>query len=131
MRAAPMTLVSKIRRHVSASTSARRASGPMAGAYTRASMPPRPLAAAATVDPDRRAVDEDVAHAAGLLRGQALGVGREVAHPSRRAGRHGLRVEDAHVGPGALSEIAAAHEAEDVGRLAGQLAHRPLERHEL
>ena len=42
-----------------------------------------------------------------------------------------LRIEHAHVGPVALAQVAAAHEAEHVGRLAGQLAHRVLERHDL
>ena len=39
-------------------------------------------------------------------------------------------IEHAHVGPVALAQVAAAHEAEHVGRLAGQLAHRVLERHD-
>ena len=50
------------------------------------------------VDPDRRAVHEHVAHAGGLLGGEPLGVGREVAHAPRRAGADGGRIEHAHVG---------------------------------
>ena len=38
-------------------------------------------------------------------------------------------IEHAHVGPVALAQVAAPHEAEHVGRLAGELAHRRLERH--
>ena len=60
------------------------------------------------VDADRRAVDEHVADAGRLLGGEALGVGGEVAHPPRRAGPDGLRIEHAHVGPVALAQVAAA-----------------------
>ena len=85
----------------------------------------RPVAA------DRRAVDQHVPHAGRLLGGEAFGVGREVAHALRGPGAHRLRIEDAHIGPVALAQVAAAHEAEHVGRLAGELAHRVLERHQL
>src|SRR3954469_21300783 len=43
--AAPVTLVSSVRRQVSASMSARCDNGPIPGAYTSASIPPRPAAA--------------------------------------------------------------------------------------
>ena len=83
------------------------------------------------VDPDRRAVDEHVPDAGGLLGGQALRVGGKVAHAARRPGADGGRIEDAHVGRVALAQVAAPHEAEHVGGLAGELAHRVLERHHL
>ena len=80
---------------------------------------------------DRRAVHEHVPHAGRLLGGEALAVGREVAHAPRRAGPDRSRIEHAHVGPVALAEVAAPHEAEHVGRLAGELPHRLLDRHDL
>ena len=47
-----------------------------------------------------------------------------------RARRHRCRVEDAHVTPIALPEVAPANEPEHVGWFAGQLSDGPLERHD-
>ena len=66
----------------------------------------------------------------GFLGGEPLGVGREVAHAAGRPGADGRRVEHAHVGPVAFAHVAAAVEAEHVGRFAGQLAYGVLERHD-
>ena len=41
------------------------------------------------------------------------------------------RIEHAHVGPVALTQVPAPHEAEHVGGLACEFAHRLLERHDL
>src|SRR5262249_7338083 len=84
----------------------------------------------AAVPSDRNAVDQHVPHPGRLLRGQALGSRREVAHALDAAGAHGLRIEHTNVGPVAFAEVAAAHEAEEIGRLAGHLAYCLLERHE-
>src|SRR5262249_58670946 len=63
--------------------------------------------------------------------GNALRAGWEAASAQQRAGAHGVRAEHAPVGPAPLAEVAAAHDPEDVGRLPGQLPHRPLEGHDL
>ena len=70
-------------------------------------------------------------HARRLFGGEPLGVGREVAHPARGTGADAVGVEHAHVGRVARAQVAAADEAEEVGRFAGHLAHGRLERHDL
>ena len=51
----------------------------------------------------------------GLVGGEALGVGREVAHPPQRAGGDRVGVEHDDVGAGARPQLAAVGEAEQVG----------------
>ena len=92
----------------------------------------RPALAASVRSPstcDRGAVDHHVLHPDGLVGGEPLGVGREVAHPRHRSRRDRRRVEDRDVGPRARAQVAAVGEPEDVGLLAAQLAHGLLDRH--
>ena len=71
---------------------------------------------------------KQVAHALGLVGGEALGAGREVVDPAQRAGGDGVGVEHDEVGGEALADDAAAGEAEQLGLHLGQLVHGLLDR---
>ena len=97
----------------------------------RTSSPGRASTAAGlehAVGDHRRAVHEQVAHALGLVGGEALGTGREVAHPAQRAGRDGGRIEHHDVGAAPSRTHAAVGEAEQVGLHLGELVDGVLER---
>ena len=76
-----------------------RPAGSLASAPEHDPRPARqPLFRRRPVHPDGHPVDQRVRHPHGRVRGQALAVGREVADPAQRPGRHRRRVEDAQVG---------------------------------
>ena len=62
---------------------------------------------------------------------QSLGAGRLVGHPLERAAAHGGGIEHDDVGRPIDRQPTPVGEAEDVGRLGGELAHGLLERQRL
>ena len=105
---------------------ARVAHGRADGPTTRPTLPASVRAPSTWIG---RAVHHDVLHPDRLVGGEALGVGREVAHPPHRPGCHRRRVEDRDVGPHPRPQVAAVGEPEDVGLPTAELADGLLHRH--
>ena len=70
-------------------------------------------------------------HTRGLICGEALGVGREVADTAHRSGADRGRIEDGDVGERAGAKHATVREAEEIGGLLRQLVDCAFERQHL
>ena len=62
---------------------------------------------------------------------ETIGARREVGDAAERAGVELVEIEHDHIGRATDAEVAATGQAEEVGELAGELAHAELDGHEL
>src|SRR5262249_17739371 len=81
----------------------------------------------ATVLADHGPVDDHGADAV-RVRNESVGTRREIPYTPERRAAYGRRIEDGHVGGEPRRQAPAVGDAEDLGRLRGETAHRLLER---